>query len=129
MRAICRLRRIVFTVYSGRRNNRSGRSRHTFVSPALGGESFGMVLVESFATATPVVASDIPGFAAIAPGDAAVLVPPGDIRALTDAVVDVLEDEPTRVEMGRAGRALVEDLYAWGDVARRLEEIYERVSA
>ena len=36
-------------------------SAKLFVSPALGGESFGLVLVESFATATPVVASDIPG--------------------------------------------------------------------
>ena len=31
--------------------------------------------------------------------------------------------------MGRAGRALAEERYAWPDVARRLEEIYERVSA
>ncbi len=104
-------------------------SAKLFVSPALGGESFGLVLVESFATATPVVASDIPGFAAVATGDAAVLVPPGDVGALAEAVIGVLEDEPRRVEMGLAGRALAEDLYAWGDVARRLEEIYERVSA
>lgn len=104
-------------------------SAKLFVSPALGGESFGLVLVESFATATPVVASDIPGFAAVATSAAAVLVPPGDVSALAEAVVGVLEDEPRRVEMGRAGRALAAELYAWGDVARRLEEIYERVSA
>ena len=51
------------------------------------------------------------------------------MSALAEAVVGVLEDEPRRVEMGRAGRALAEEFYAWGDVARRLEEIYERVSA
>ena len=104
-------------------------SAKLFVSPALGGESFGLVLVESFATATPVVASDLPGFAAVSSSDAAVLVPPGEVNALAEAVVGVLEDEPRRVAMGRAGRALAEERYAWGDVARRLEEIYERVSA
>ena len=100
-----------------------------FVSPALGGESFGMVLVEAFATATPVVASNIPGFADVAGPDAATLVPPGDASALTGAVVELLEDEPRRVAMGRAGRALAEEHYAWPDVARRLDEIYERVTA
>ncbi|HWB23697.1 MAG TPA: glycosyltransferase family 4 protein [Gaiellaceae bacterium] len=104
-------------------------SAKLFVSPALGGESFGLVLVESFATATPVVASDIPAFAAVATSDASVLVPPGDVSALAEAVIGVLEDEPRRVEMGNAGRALALERYAWGDVARRLEEIYERVSA
>ena len=31
-------------------------------APSLGGESFGMVLTRAFACATPVVASDIPGY-------------------------------------------------------------------
>jgi phosphatidylinositol alpha-mannosyltransferase len=100
-----------------------------FVSPALGGESFGMVIVEAFATATPVVASNITGFADVVTPEAAVLVPPGDEGALTDAVVDVLADEERRVAMGRAGRVLAEERYAWPDVARRLEAIYERVAA
>jgi phosphatidyl-myo-inositol alpha-mannosyltransferase len=105
-------------------------SAKLFVSPALGGESFGLVLVESYATATPVVASDIPAFAAVAAtSNAAVLVAPDDSTALAEAVIGVLEDEPRRVQMGRAGRVLAEERYGWNDVARRLEEIYERVSA
>jgi phosphatidyl-myo-inositol alpha-mannosyltransferase len=103
-------------------------SAKLFVSPALGGESFGMVLIEAFATATPVVASDIPGFAAVATQDAAVLVPPGDERALADAVCGLLADEDRRVEMGRAGRAAAEQ-YSWDGIAERLEKIYERAVA
>jgi phosphatidylinositol alpha-mannosyltransferase len=103
-------------------------SAKLFVSPALGGESFGLVLVESFATATPVVASNIPAFEAVASPEAADLVPADDVSALTEAVIAMLEDEPRRVEMGRTARLLAEERYGWGDVARRLEEIYERVS-
>ena len=99
-----------------------------FVSPALGGESFGLVLVEAFATATPVVASDIPGFSEVSTPEAAALVPPGDAGALAEAVVGLLEDEPRRVAMGRAARALAEERYSWSDIARRLEETYERVA-
>jgi phosphatidylinositol alpha-mannosyltransferase len=100
-----------------------------FVSPALGGESFGMVLVEAFAMATPVVASNIQGFADVAGPDAATLVAPGDSAALANAVVELVGDDERRVAMGRAGRALAEARYAWPDVARRLDEIYQRVAA
>jgi len=103
-------------------------SAKLFVSPALGGESFGMVLVEAFATATPVVASDIPGFADVATRDAAVLVPPGDERKLTEAICDLLADEDRRVAMGRAGRELAQR-YSWDGIAERLEAIYERAVA
>ena len=48
------------------------------VTPALGGESFGLVLAEAFACATPAVASDIPGYAAVARPEARALVPPSD---------------------------------------------------
>jgi len=99
------------------------------VAPSLGGESFGLVVVEAFGCATPVVASDIPGYAAVVTPEAAVLVPPGDADALAAAVVDVLADEERRVEMGRAGREHALASYAWDDIARRLEGVYEEACA
>jgi phosphatidyl-myo-inositol alpha-mannosyltransferase len=99
------------------------------VTPALGGESFGLVLVEAFACATPSVASDIPGYAAVAIPEAARLVPPSDPDALADAVIDVLSDEPRRIEMGRVARAHAVANYAWDDIAQRIEETYLEVVA
>jgi phosphatidyl-myo-inositol alpha-mannosyltransferase len=99
------------------------------VTPALGGESFGLVLAEAFACATPAVASDIPGYAAVATPEAAVLVPPSDPGALAAAIVDVLSDEDRRVAMGRAARAHALANYAWDDIARRLEATYEEAAA
>ncbi len=55
------------------------------VAPSLGGESFGMVLLEAMAARALVVASDIAGYRDAAGGHAA-LVPPGDVSALADAL-------------------------------------------
>jgi len=100
-----------------------------FVSPALGAESFGLVVAEAFACATPAVASDIPGYAAVATSDVARLVAPGDPDVLAEAVTEVLADENRRVEMGRAARTHAIANYSWEDIARRLEEIYVEVAA
>ena len=99
------------------------------VTPALGGESFGLVLAEAFACATPAVASDIPGYAAVARPEASLLVPPSDPEALAAAVIEVLGDEERRVEMGRAAREHALANYGWDDIARRLEETYLEVAA
>jgi phosphatidylinositol alpha-mannosyltransferase len=99
------------------------------VTPALGGESFGLVLAEAFACATPAVASDIPGYAAVAIPEAATLVPPYDPSKLSAAVIEMMRDEERRVEMGRAARAHALANYAWDDIARRLEAIYDEVVA
>jgi phosphatidyl-myo-inositol alpha-mannosyltransferase len=97
------------------------------VAPSLGGESFGMVLTRAFACATPVVASDIPGYRGVMEPNAGVLVPPGEPRALADAVERLLTDEPSREELGRSARELAEAKYSWDDIAGRLTEIYERL--
>ena len=99
-----------------------------FVSPAVGGESFGLVVAEALARGTPVVASDIPGFRAVLSADAGVLVPPGDEAALTDALVDLLADEARRQAYGVAGHRLVKERYGWDEIAQRLLRIYELVT-
>jgi phosphatidylinositol alpha-mannosyltransferase len=100
-------------------------SAKLLVAPALGAESFGMVLTQAFACATPVVASNIPGYREVASHETGILVPPGEERALSTAVVQLLEDEQRRQALGARGREVAQERYAWERIARRLVEIYE----
>jgi phosphatidyl-myo-inositol alpha-mannosyltransferase len=103
-------------------------SAKALVAPSLGGESFGMVLTRAFACATPVVASDIPGYRDVMTPNTAVAVPAGDAQALAEAVCSLIEDEPRREALGIAARQLAIDHYSWADIARRLVAIYESAS-
>jgi phosphatidyl-myo-inositol alpha-mannosyltransferase len=99
------------------------------VAPSLGNESFGMTITRAFACATPVVASDIPGYREVVTEETGALVPPGDPKSLAQSIAALLSDEPTRIERGRAARERAVSEYAWPLLARRLEECYERVLA
>jgi phosphatidyl-myo-inositol alpha-mannosyltransferase len=99
-----------------------------FVAPSLGGESFGMALTRAFACGTPVIASDIVGYRDVMTPDTGVTVPPGDEAALTEAVVQLLADEPRRERLGEGARRVAVERYSWDDVAARLEAVYERVA-
>lgn len=92
--------------------------------PSLGGESFGIVLLEGMAAGRPVVASNIPGYAAVLrDGVDGVLVPPGDVDSLAVALAGVL-DEPERARaMGKAGRDRAAR-YDWPVVAGEIEAVY-----
>ena len=103
-------------------------SAKALVAPSLGGESFGMVLTRAFACATPVVASDIPGYRDVMTADTSVPVVPGNPQAVVDAVVSLLADEPRRQVLGAAARRLAIERYSWDDIARRLLGIYEEVA-
>jgi phosphatidyl-myo-inositol alpha-mannosyltransferase len=98
------------------------------VAPSLGQESFGMVLTRAFACALPAVASDIPGYREVLHPTASVAVPPGDTRALVDAICALVADEPRRASLGTAARDLAVERYSWSGIAQRLSSIYERVT-
>jgi phosphatidyl-myo-inositol alpha-mannosyltransferase len=99
------------------------------VAPSLGGESFGMVLTRAYACATPVVASAIDGYREVMTKEAAVSFPAGDGRALAEALIALLDDEPRRAALGDGARRIAIERYSWEDIARRLQEIYEWVAA
>jgi len=103
------------------------RDADLFCAPSLGGESFGMVLVEAMAAGCPVVASDIPGYAEATRG-AAVLSPPGDAAALADRLWRVASDDALRARLAALGRARAQAL-GWERVAAHVARIYEFAAA
>jgi phosphatidylinositol alpha-mannosyltransferase len=98
------------------------READVFCAPSLGGESFGMVLVEAMAAGCPVVASDIPGYAEAARG-AAVLVPRKDGAALAEALWRVGTEAGLRQRLVARGLARAQTL-CWTRVAAHVDRIY-----
>jgi phosphatidyl-myo-inositol alpha-mannosyltransferase len=98
-----------------------------FVSPAVGQESFGIVLVEAMAAGLPVVCTDIPGYREVVrDGSDGLLVPPNDATALADAIARVLGDPTLASKLAVAGRTRAAE-YSWESVLPRLEAVYDRV--
>jgi len=95
-------------------------------APSLGGESFGMVLTEAFASGTPVVASDIAGYRDVARHNQdSVLVPMGDAVALGETLRALAFDPDRRMRMADAARERA-NRFAWPNVAREVTEVYEK---
>jgi phosphatidylinositol alpha-mannosyltransferase len=98
-------------------------------APSLGGESFGMVLTEAFAAATPVVASDIPGYRdVVRDGIDGLLCAPGDALGLAEALRRMALEPAMRARMARSARERSER-YAWPHVAAEVSESYEQAIA
>lgn len=98
-----------------------------FCTPATGGESFGIVLLEAMAVGTPVVATDIDGYASVmTQGKEGLLVPPKDDKELARALLSLISDEPLRQQMGARGMVTAQE-YDWRKVARRVFEYYTRI--
>jgi len=99
-----------------------------FCSPATGRESFGIVLLEAMASSTPIVASNIDGFAGVVThGRQGLLVEPSNEAALATALRTLIEDASLRRRMAAAGREDVE-AYSWERVAGRVLDYYDSVA-
>ena len=103
------------------------RGADVFCAPSLHGESFGVVLLEAMAAATPIVATDLPGYSRVArPGQEALLVEPGDPAALATALRRVLTDAACAGQLAEAGACRAEEL-SMDNLADRYLEIYQRL--
>lgn len=95
------------------------------VFPSTYGEGLPTALLEAAACARPIIAADMPGCREIArPGETGLLVPPGQVAALADAVAALAGDRARREAMGRAGRDLVLREFTDAIVARRTLALY-----
>jgi phosphatidylinositol alpha-mannosyltransferase len=98
-----------------------------FCTPAIGQESFGIVLLEAMAVSKPVVATNIEGYAnVLTNGREGLLVPPKDDRELAQALLALMSDESLRRQMGANGIITAQE-YNWEKIARRVFDYYLRV--
>ena len=99
-----------------------------FCSPAIGQESFGIVLLEAMASGKPVVASDIRGYrTVVAPGENGILVPPRRPEEIARAIAALAEDSDLAASLGARARQTALR-YDWPNVVDALEAIYYRVA-
>lgn len=102
------------------------KSADVFAAPNLGGESFGIVLLEAMAAGAPLVCSDLEAFVDVA-GDAALVAPRNNSRALAAALRLALTGGPDLDERVKAGLKRVEQ-FDWPMLVRDLESVYEQAA-
>ena len=82
--------------------------------------------MEYMAYELPVVAFDLRE-TRVSAGDAAVYVTPNDVREYAKAIVDLIDDEPRRVKLGKTGRLRVEQELDWSHQRRAYLDVYQRL--
>ena len=98
-----------------------------FVHPTLY-EGSSLVTLEAMAHRRAIVATRAGGLPdKVEPGVNGWLVPPGDARALADAVREALSDRPALIKMGVMSRAIVEREFSWTVVLDRFMAIFEEL--
>jgi phosphatidyl-myo-inositol alpha-mannosyltransferase len=95
-----------------------------FLGTAVGGESFGVILVEAMAAGLPIVASRIRGYdEVIRDGVEGFLVPPRNPVAVAEAAGRILEDSSLAARMAAVGRERAR-AFDWEVVSAQLEDLY-----
>ncbi len=98
-----------------------------FVSPAISGESFGIVLLEAMATETPVIASNIPGYRCVVEdGKNGILVTPANSKEIAEKVIRLFGDKNLCHNLVEGGLKTVQK-YSWDKVAKEILNFYYEV--
>jgi glycosyltransferase involved in cell wall biosynthesis len=95
------------------------------VLPTSYGEGLPRFLLEAAATGLPLVATNVPGCTDIArPDRNAIVIPPGDVPALVDALRSLVNDPDRRSKLGMASRQIVVDEYSAAAIEQEYLELY-----
>jgi len=89
-------------------------------------EGFPFTVLEAMASGTPVVASDIPGIdEQIVPNETGLLHPVGDITAIAQAIIRVLENNELAKRLSVAAQKVVQEKYNWTVITAQIEQVFE----
>lgn len=98
------------------------------VMPSLWPEPFGTVLAEAMSKGRPIIGTQVGGHADIVDEDSGILVPQGDVAALTEAMRSLIADPERRKRMGRAAHERAK-MFAAESVLPRFEQVYRDMLA
>ncbi len=101
------------------------RSADIYCSPALFGETFGIVLLESMACGTPVIASNIKGYREVIP-DKTMLFEKGNPVSLANKAISILQDKSKRNKIIKTSLETSQK-YDWHNIAIKTENFYKSV--
>jgi glycosyltransferase involved in cell wall biosynthesis len=88
-------------------------------------ESFSMAAVEAMAMAVPVIATNIGGLPEVVEDwKTGILVPPGDVNALCNAIKYLVKNPEARLKMGENGRARVLEKFTIEQNVRKTEDVF-----
>ncbi len=89
-------------------------------------EAFGIVLIEAMACGLTLIASDLPGVRSVFEnGKEGLLVKPGDIISLKEALEKIINDRSLRKTMSLAARELSTRKYSEEKMKERLERLFK----
>lgn len=90
-------------------------------------EAFGIVNLEAMASGLPIIASKLGGIPDVVQDEeTGLLVTPGSVDRLKDAIIKLIENKDLRYKLGKKGRKKVQR-YSWENIARETERIYEEL--
>ncbi len=99
-----------------------------YCSPATGGESFGIVLLEAMASGKVVLASDIHGYREVVnDGEDGLLVEPKNPEVLAQKLIEVLTNKELMTRLGKNGRKTALK-YSWEKVTKEIESFYYEIA-
>lgn len=102
-----------------------------YVAPNLGGESFGIVLVEAMAAGCAVLASDLESFSLVCDAEAeqpaGQLFRTGDPHDLAQKLQELLDDPRKRQALAESGVERAKQ-YDWSTVASQVLAVYESIT-
>lgn len=98
------------------------------VLPSMYGEGLPKILIEASAVGRPIIASNIPGCRDVVRHcENGLLVPPGDVEALADAIMLLLQYPDARAKMGANGRRIVSEEFTDAQIVAETMSIYRRL--
>lgn len=98
------------------------------VHASITAEPFGQVIVEGMVAEKPVIATRGGGATEIViDGDTGLLVPMGDVSAMAEAILFLLDNPEAAREMGRRGRRRANEYFSIERTARKIESVYDEI--